>query len=332
MLLVLVHANGFSTRAVTDIYTSHMPFVTKISFSSGDRDVLAETAEKIQTLLDKKGGEYNGPHPIPAETVTVPLYQQLRVGEEFSSWRYSVFRRVIEIHGSNNIARDVLAQTFPDSLHVAVEIGKLGEMDDTDIRGGSTAIDSKETPQPKQDASVSHKQDAEHSDGTVSTDQNTPAKPDAQGLIRAETDLDQAVEHPETGDTQPIPELDDETEALREQAVEDAVESVPDNSTPTGTQTRQYTRSTVIREYVMARANGRCEGCGEPAPFTSKTGKPYLHGHHTDELSDGGSDKPASVIALCPNCHYRVHHGEDGAEYNRQLKTHVEKIEIYLDG
>ena len=63
-----------------------MPFVTKISFSSGDRDVLAETVERIRTLLDKKGADYNGPHSIPAETVTVPLYQQLRVGEEFSSW------------------------------------------------------------------------------------------------------------------------------------------------------------------------------------------------------------------------------------------------------
>jgi predicted HNH restriction endonuclease len=25
------------------------------------------------------------------------------------------------------------------------------------------------------------------------------------------------------------------------------------------------------------------------------------------------------VIALCPNCHYRVHHGEDGDAYNQEL-------------
>ena len=90
-------------------------------------------------------------------------------------------------------------------------------------------------------------------------------------------------------------------------------------------------RSLRVREYVMSRAGGQCGGCGKPAPFTSKTRAPYLHGHHIDELSDGGADTPSSVIALCPNCHYRVHHGMDGEQYNQQLKTRVETIENYFD-
>ena len=62
-----------------------------------------------------------------------------------------------------------------------------------------------------------------------------------------------------------VSDTDDmETAALREQAVEDAVESVPDNSTLTGSQTRQYTCSTVIREYVMARANGGVKAAESP--------------------------------------------------------------------
>ena len=34
-----------------------------------------------------------------------------------------------------------------------------------------------------------------------------------------------------------------------------------------------------------------------------------------------------SVIALCPNCHYRVHHGKDGDEYNRNLLKVVHNLE-----
>jgi len=77
----------------------------------------------------------------------------------------------------------------------------------------------------------------------------------------------------------------------------------------------------------MARADGVCEGCGEEAPFTSKTGDPYLHAHHIYELSDGGSDAPDTVIALCPNCHYRVHHGMNGDEYNKELRQKLDEIE-----
>jgi len=106
---------------------------------------------------------------------------------------------------------------------------------------------------------------------------------------------------------------------LRKEAEEDAVDEVEQTiSTITSTKS-QYSRSTKVKNYVKARADGTCEGCGEPAPFTSTTGEPYLHAHHVHELSDGGSDTPDTVIALCPNCHYRVHHGEDGDEYNQEL-------------
>lgn len=106
---------------------------------------------------------------------------------------------------------------------------------------------------------------------------------------------------------------------LRNDAEESAVEEVPEGTTVSDNGTAEYTRSQAIRKYVMARADGSCEGCGEPAPFTSKTGNPYLHAHHIHELSNGGSDTPDTVIALCPNCHYRVHHGDDGDEYNQEL-------------
>lgn len=113
---------------------------------------------------------------------------------------------------------------------------------------------------------------------------------------------------------------------LRKEAEADSKKRVSSGQETTVESTR-YSRSSKIRQYVLARADGYCEGCEEPAPFTSKTGDPYLHAHHIHELSEGGSDTPDTVIALCPNCHYRVHHGEDGDEYNSKLTEKLDQVE-----
>lgn len=114
---------------------------------------------------------------------------------------------------------------------------------------------------------------------------------------------------------------------LRKEAVDDSSSSVSTYSSEKSQNIHQYNRSRKVKEYVKARAEGVCEGCDRPAPFRSKTGEPYLHAHHIHELSNGGSDSPETVIALCPNCHYRVHHGEDGEEYNQELLEKVQLLE-----
>lgn len=88
-----------------------------------------------------------------------------------------------------------------------------------------------------------------------------------------------------------------------------------------------YQRSADVRNYVLARANGACEGCEKPAPFIRKDGSPYLEPHHIRRVSDGGPDHPAFVIALCPTCHRRVHAGHDGTEYNASLLERMPKIQ-----
>lgn len=86
-------------------------------------------------------------------------------------------------------------------------------------------------------------------------------------------------------------------------------------------------RSDALREYVLRRAGGICEGCQDVAPFETPKGKPYLEPHHTTRLADGGPDHPEHVIALCPTCHRRVHYARDGAEYNAYLIARLEAIE-----
>lgn len=87
------------------------------------------------------------------------------------------------------------------------------------------------------------------------------------------------------------------------------------------------TRSRIVRDYVLARSNGICEGCNNSAPFKRPGGTPYLEPHHIRRLSDGGPDEPRHVIALCPNCHRRVHCGEDGKSYNESLMARMKRIE-----
>ena len=66
--------------------------------------------------------------------------------------------------------------------------------------------------------------------------------------------------------------------------------------------------------YVIAKrleiANGMCENCKQPAPFNRKSDNtPYLEVHHRTFLSDGGEDTVENTIALCPNCHKKIHFG-----------------------
>ena len=82
-------------------------------------------------------------------------------------------------------------------------------------------------------------------------------------------------------------------------------------------------RADATKHTVLNRANGKCEGCGAPAPFLSKGGEPYLEPHHVRRLTDGGADDPRWVIALCPNCHRRVHKSLDSELFNAQLKARL---------
>lgn len=68
-----------------------------------------------------------------------------------------------------------------------------------------------------------------------------------------------------------------------------------------------YNTSTAVRIHARRRAHGTCELCGNPAPFATKNGEPYLETHHITWLSEGGEDSVANTVALCPNCHRKMH-------------------------
>ncbi len=112
-----------------------------------------------------------------------------------------------------------------------------------------------------------------------------------------------------------------------EELREAARKTAPLSATPKQRQTIVHYRSEAVKRVVLRRSKGKCEGCEQAAPFLTKKGKPYLEPHHTTRRADGGPDSPEFVVALCPNCHRRVHSGLDGETYNKTLQNKLLMIE-----
>ncbi len=76
---------------------------------------------------------------------------------------------------------------------------------------------------------------------------------------------------------------------------------------PKTTETTVYYRDPYLKEMVKRIAEGKCQYCGNDAPFIDNEGQPYLEEHHVKRLADGGTDTINNVVAICPNCHRKVH-------------------------
>lgn len=72
--------------------------------------------------------------------------------------------------------------------------------------------------------------------------------------------------------------------------------------------TKVVHRDALVKELTKRRAKGYCDLCGEPAPFVTKKGEPFLEVHHIITLSNKGPDKITNTVALCPNCHRKIHY------------------------
>lgn len=71
-----------------------------------------------------------------------------------------------------------------------------------------------------------------------------------------------------------------------------------------------FVRNPDVVAAVLLAAQGVCGKCNQAAPFRrAKTDEPYLEVHHKVRLADGGKDTVENAIALCPNCHRKMHYG-----------------------
>ena len=87
----------------------------------------------------------------------------------------------------------------------------------------------------------------------------------------------------------------------------------------------EFARDPAVVAWVLTAANGTCECCRKPAPFTrAKDQLEYLEVHHVKTLAEGGSDTVHNTIAICPNCHRELHYG---IEADRLVDTLYGKVD-----
>ncbi|MBD5514422.1 MAG: HNH endonuclease [Lachnospiraceae bacterium] len=73
-------------------------------------------------------------------------------------------------------------------------------------------------------------------------------------------------------------------------------------------------RSVLVASIVKERAAGVCQLCNKPAPFYNKNGEAYLECHHVVWIARGGDDEVYNAVALCPNCHRKMHVLDDSSD------------------
>jgi len=71
--------------------------------------------------------------------------------------------------------------------------------------------------------------------------------------------------------------------------------------------TKRYNRNPYISELSKRLADGICQLCKNKAPFIDKFGSPFLENHHIIWLKNSGQDSINNCVALCPNCHRKMH-------------------------
>jgi len=83
-------------------------------------------------------------------------------------------------------------------------------------------------------------------------------------------------------------------------------------------QTKVFLRNVDVVLEVLERANGHCEYCNKPAPFSRDTdGKGYLEVHHIIPLAENGEDTVNNAVALCANCHRQAHYGKKTFDFDK---------------
>jgi ribosomal protein S10 len=103
-----------------------MPFVTRLTLQSGDRESLERVVTDIKQRASRKGVEMRGPNPEPLQERRVPM--QKRLDDEagaFDPWHYTVYVRTIAIVGHDEFARSVAGDEYPNGIHLEADVERV---------------------------------------------------------------------------------------------------------------------------------------------------------------------------------------------------------------
>lgn len=83
-----------------------------------------------------------------------------------------------------------------------------------------------------------------------------------------------------------------------------------------------------VAEYTKRRARGVCDLCDKKGPFKNKhSNEYYLECHHIIQVGAYGPDRIYNTVALCPNCHRKIHHLNNASD--KELL--INKLREYLE-
>ncbi|MFI8684699.1 HNH endonuclease [Rossellomorea sp. NPDC077527] len=94
---------------------------------------------------------------------------------------------------------------------------------------------------------------------------------------------------------------------ISNKVLEDKAKYAPQQPGTRNTMTKTYERNAYVSELAKRRAKGNCQLCEQPAPFIKPNGAPFLETHHIEWLANGGTDSIDNTVALCANCHRKMH-------------------------
>jgi len=87
-----------------------------------------------------------------------------------------------------------------------------------------------------------------------------------------------------------------------------------------------YQRDAMVVAWVLKESEGICELCDQKAPFEKKDGTPYLEVHHVQTLANHGRDTVDNAVALCPNCHRKLHYAKDADQLIKHLREKCKRL------
>ena len=85
-----------------------------------------------------------------------------------------------------------------------------------------------------------------------------------------------------------------------------------------------YPRNGDVAAHVKRAAKGVCDLCRSSAPFKNHHDEPYLECHHIKPLAEHGTDTLDNTVALCPNCHRKMHVLKSASD-NKRLRKRIEE-------
>jgi len=85
-------------------------------------------------------------------------------------------------------------------------------------------------------------------------------------------------------------------------------------------------RNVYLPVIVKKLAKGKCMLYGEELNYEDSLGLPYLEVHHIKWISQGGLDDLSNMVALCPNCHKKMHISPNDDDIKKLKKKAAENM------